>query len=32
MATRRFDLASADAALEAVATREVLKAVIVPNG
>jgi len=32
MATRRFDLAHADEALRAVATRDVLKAVIVPNG
>jgi len=32
MASRRFDLAHADEALRAVATREVLKAVIVPNG
>ncbi len=31
MATRRFDLAHAGDALEAVATRAVLKAVIVPN-
>jgi len=32
MAKRRFDLAHADEALRAVATRDVLKAVIVPNG
>ena len=32
MATRRFDLAHADDALRAVASRDVLKAVIVPNG
>ena len=32
MAARRFDLAHADDALRAVATRDVLKAVIVPNG
>ena len=32
MAARRFDLAHADEALRAVATRDVLKAVIVPNG
>ena len=32
MATRRFDLAHAGEALEAVATRAVLKAVIAPNG
>jgi hypothetical protein len=32
MASRRFNLAHADDALRAVAGREVLKAVIVPNG
>ena len=32
MASRRFDLAHADDALRAVARREVLKAVIMPNG